>query len=130
METSKIAQITTDDVSTRRCGRRSAQEQAPRVVVFDRTRVGAILHVCEWKQSNHRERRRRLPATDSRNDLSSLSPIPAVEAVEEGKSEVRRSSGAIGTASRLGSQVNGDQKANSRFVHARTNHIQRKDDTG
>jgi len=63
-------------------------------------------------------------------DLSDLSPTPVVE---ERKSEVRRNSTTIGSAGPLlgsAAKWTGIKKGNSRFVHARTNHVQRKNDTG
>lgn len=125
-----MAKITTDNVSTRRCGRRSAQEQGARVPVLTGPRG---TYYWQYTGGDKATTRRREAGTQQRTvekDLSDVSHTPTVdsEAVEEeAESEVRRNSTTVRTAARL---MDGDQKGNSRFVHARTNHVQRKNDTG
>jgi hypothetical protein len=111
----------------RRCGRRSALVAGrssavvlagPRGTYY--WRDGSGDKATTGRRSGH-------PATGSGKDLSNLSPTPAIE---EGKSEVRRNSTTTGALLGSVAKWTGDQKGNSRFVHARTNHVQRKNHTG
>lgn len=86
-----------------------------------------LLAVCEWRQSNYLGEMRRTPSNGQwERTEQSLSHL------EEGKSEgdgaQLRSGPLLGSAA--SGRGHGDQKGNSRFVHACTNHVQRKDDTG
>jgi hypothetical protein len=109
MGTSEIGQNTTRHVSARLCGRRSAQEQGASAVVLTRPRG-----TYYWSYASGDK------ATTGIDEAGTPSPAYGVEAVEEGKSEVRRELCGSGPLLAKRTKV---KKGNSRFVHACTNHV-------
>jgi hypothetical protein len=93
------------NVGRRRCGRRSARVAGRPSAVVLTVRVGPKLLLADASGDKATTGRNEAGTQLRAVDLSNLPPTPAVE---DGKSGVRRNSTTIGSAARLGGQMDGD----------------------